>query len=265
MIPPTPPPLPPQRNKTMPDIIMEAPLITHAQQVKEQANRYEHLRSLADQQNRFRGWLDKFREPLARLEAINRIREELGTNGVPLRAVMPVDATREKLQAFLERFRTDPGVLIATQEVKDINDLLNRIKAHVTDRQEKTREDWRVFVKKLIPPIPSEVLDVLGRVPAFRSVVHDIQSALTDLERVAERLPQAREEILQVREKAEKIRNQWEDLGGEGIPEEVLTFLRAAGSMGAPLNSLTDTVRSWLQSNDLENSFAIRMRTTSLA
>jgi len=60
----------------------------------------------------------------------------------------------------------------------------------------------------------------------------------------------------------ERIRNAWTALGGEGLPEDVLIFLREAGAMEAPLHRLTGTVRQWLNQYNLETGFVITMRNT---
>ncbi|GIV03595.1 MAG: hypothetical protein KatS3mg015_2425 [Fimbriimonadales bacterium] len=238
-------------------------IVARARKVKEQARRYEDLRRLADQQREFKGWLEKFQERAVRLEAISRIREHLSGAGVRLQAVMPADELRKDLQAFLEEFQRDRSVLTRPERAQANKGLLERLKALADDHEAKTREDWREFVMSIKPAIPDEVLQVLGRIPAFRESVRFIRSTLDSIDRASLRLPQSQEEITRVRDEAEAVRRRWDELGGEGIPEEVLTFLRAAGAAGAPLQTLTDAVRTWLQANGLEGSFVITMRAIS--
>lgn len=247
---------------------MEAPSITpslliqRASFVKERAMRYEDLRRLADKRRQFEIQLDTFRIPTQTIELINQVRQQLAAEGIPLHPLVPTDALREDLQTFAEDFRNDPSVLIDPRHASRRKELLKRLESLVEDRTSKTATDWREYVLELIPPIHGDVLDVLSRVAAFRDAAATVRREINNLKASAEQLPSSTDEIKAVQLEAEHIRDAWTALGGEGLPDEVLAFLREAGATGAPLERLTSTVRKWLGQHNLEAGFVITMRST---
>src|SRR5260221_364228 len=50
----------------------------------------------------------------------------------------------------------------------------------------------------------------------------------------------------------------WRHLSGSGIPDEVIDFLRQAGTSGFSLAKLTPAIQAWLGERDLLGTFRIR-------
>lgn len=240
-------------------------LIDRASYVHDRAVRYEDLRRLATQQRDFESQLEKLRTPTQTLEGLNVVRRQLAAEGVPLQPLVFTSALREELTTFTEDFRKDRSVLIDPRHAPHRKALIKRLDALVEDRNSKTTADWHAYVLDLIPSIREDVLDVLGRVVDFRNTVTIIRNELRALKASAEQLPSSEDAIKAVRQGAERMSSAWTTLGGEGLPEEVLTFLREAGdkAQGAPLQRLTSTVREWLSRHNLEDGFVIRMRNTA--
>lgn len=130
--------------------------------------------------------------------------------------------------------------------------------AFCNELDSRIRQAWRSYTAQRMPSVDPEVLGVLGAIPAYAEPVRrlrDLDRHLTDLRQalpgpaVCQRFEAAVEESLRI----------WEDLRGGDFSPEILRFLRAASTGGAPLDLLTDSVRRWLASHELQSSFRITM------
>jgi hypothetical protein len=121
------------------------------------------------------------------------------------------------------------------------------------------RETWRAHIDSAIVPEQTELLDVMANVPDFADQVAAIRKLYADVARLRSILPESDQQVVLVAELAAKIDAAWKGLEGDGIPDAVLTFLRAASTDGATLDQLTPDVADWLTGRGLRQRVSIRL------
>lgn len=119
-------------------------------------------------------------------------------------------------------------------------------------------EAWQGYVEAMRLKLDAAILSVLSGVPNFRNAVASLQELDTRIEIHRGRVPRSDEDFDALQHDVEKMKRIWDELGGEGLPKEVLDFLRIAGnrSVGSPLE-LLDKIRPWLIERELEVSFRV--------
>jgi hypothetical protein len=138
---------------------------------------------------------------------------------------------------------------------------MDRLNGLVAAGEKALGDGWRTHVNGRADFVSGEVLDALGRVPAFRDAVGKVKQRHAAIETVASAAPDnpgaalADLEALIVEYKAA-----WAKLAADDLPQGVVAFIRRAASDGAGLELFTPAVRTWLQSRDLLSAFAIRLR-----
>lgn len=121
------------------------------------------------------------------------------------------------------------------------------------------RTAWVAHVDKTIPRDQPELLDILAHIQAFAPQVSTIRKLYLDAARLRGILPEDDTHVFHVRELAAKIAAAWHSLEGDGIPDVVLAFLKAAATDGATVDQLTPEVVSWLTERDLQQDVRIRL------
>lgn len=120
---------------------------------------------------------------------------------------------------------------------------------------------WSSYVDNLLPTIPAELLDVLGKIPAFQDGVRSINRTLEEARQNKSRLPVVEQEICVIKEKADTVHKAWKEMGTDDVPPAVLIFLRAAGGQGAGLTTFTPEIGAWLDEHKMSRFFSIRLKT----
>ena len=119
---------------------------------------------------------------------------------------------------------------------------------------------WLGWVQKNTPAIDHDVLQVLSTINALGTAVASIQAVLGVIHRLATILPQSVNEARQVVALCSQVNEAWHQLAGDGIAQEVLAFLRAAGgSVGATYDLLTPSILEWLDEHNLRHVLRIRL------
>jgi hypothetical protein len=117
---------------------------------------------------------------------------------------------------------------------------------------------WEGYVDTQRLKLDAAILNVLSAVPSFRNAVADLVELDGQIQTRRARLPRSEEDFAGLHHDVGEMRRIWDELGGEGLPKEVLNFLKIAGnrSIGAPLD-LLDKVHPWLKERGLEASFRV--------
>ncbi len=126
--------------------------------------------------------------------------------------------------------------------------------------QSALESGWREWAQRQVPPIDPVVLGILGAIPALQASVAEIDMLLKQAQALAKQLPAGVESVVQISKIADDIRKTSRELTGDGVPNEVLLFLRSACTAnGASYADLSTSVLEWLKVHGLEHSLRIRM------
>ncbi len=169
----------------------------------------------------------------------------------------------QKVESFLHfvnnsrtKFVESPEWIISSKEF-DGNILERSIKSITTELNELLSQAWKNYLVQKMPSTNQEVLNILVKIEAFRSTVQSIRDLSDRLQR--QKLPQTSEEFEYIEQLISQLRERWHSLSSDEVPETVLSFLKAAVDLGAPLDLLTPEVRYWLDSHDISESLRIRL------
>lgn len=120
---------------------------------------------------------------------------------------------------------------------------------------------WNDYTSKYSPQLDVASLDVLASIPTLKSIINSIRLLQVHIDTLRSSLPETHRDIQNFHDKIGELKAKWQDLTGEGIPESVITFLRACGGLGgANLDLLTEEVRNWLSERNIEESFRVVIR-----
>jgi hypothetical protein len=119
---------------------------------------------------------------------------------------------------------------------------------------------WSGWVQSKTPAIDHEVLRVLSTVSALSTTVTRIQAQLALIGRHEAVLPRDAGGVQYVKELCAQVNEAWHELAGDGIAEDVLGFLRTAGSsVGASFDALTPSIIKWLDEHNLRRVLRVRL------
>jgi len=192
-------------------------------------------------------WAAKLREQVQvyRLFLRNDISCEEESSGV--------SETVEKVRELRETYEASAEHIINT----NMRGLGKRIDAHCAGLDRRLENAWEQFLKVECPQSNEQLLDLLGKLPAFSKTVDKIRELYAEL-RHAQR-PTTQEDLNDVKDAVGALQNAWATLEANDVPEPVVVFLQHAGSRGAKLSLLTPEVRAWLKEHGVIDSFAVQL------
>lgn len=122
-------------------------------------------------------------------------------------------------------------------------------------------EAWKRYVDERGDLHSDDVLDALAALPQFRPSVMKIRQCRANIAALGASIPSdPSTAVVSLSALVDEHCTAWAELRADGIPDAVITFLRACAAEGAPLSGLTDEVRSWLESRNLLSAFRIKIR-----
>lgn len=171
-----------------------------------------------------------------------------------------IDNLNRRIVDLRDRYTFDKNVMLDPFPEEDVRWVFNQ---PLTQLPQKVKtallEAWENWAKKNIPEIDGDVLDILGGIVTLRESVIAVRSLKASAETICTSLPNG-DDVDQLKKLCEKISDAWHNLTGEGIPNDVLVFLRTAGSRdGARFDLLTTEVLDWLTIHGLRDSLRIKM------
>lgn len=137
--------------------------------------------------------------------------------------------------------------------------LSSKVEFITTRIEDELKIKWREYIEKGLPSINRELLNILEQIPSFRNKVLSIKKLNAEMIQYKEKLAANEMELLLVVKKKQQFLNEWNSLGAEDVPENVLAFLRVSATQGAALNLLTPDILTWLQRNKIQSFFKIRL------
>lgn len=234
-------------------------LLDRATGLADKIVRYQTLKSAAKQADMVRTRAEQV-GPVATLvtqagDALSRFEAA----GIPVEFV-PANAKElsEKAKTLREIASADPAM--AHLPFNFSHDFINRLKGIAAGVDAVLQERWRRFVSENSPSGSDEVLDALDKLPQLRAGVAQIRQCRQKINALASSPPSdPTRAVTQLAEIAAEHQAAWSALTTDNLPPAVILFLRACAGEGAPVASLTDEVRNWLEARNLLSSLRIRI------
>jgi len=204
----------------------------------------------------------QFSEPSRRLRELASCAEVLSGDGIRVEGLDRawLEQLRLRLTSLRDAFEESAPTILDPTPNEDARFLvfqpLDKLPAAV---EGALKASWNSWIVEQSPPITEDVLVVLIAVSALRDTVSQIQRLRNQVRQWANTLPASAAVVATVRATCEEIRRAWELLAGGDLPEEVVTFLRAAGRDGAPYTMLTPATEAWLRQNRLLDTLKVRL------
>lgn len=236
-------------------------MLSRAAQLQTSVEELGVLQGLRDQAQALRSRANQFAETHSRIQAAIGYCRILEDNGI---AKTFNAGTANALAAYAldlkTRVESDPAVILSPD--LDIGPKFIQPLKLLTDRLLKDAENqWSEWLEAQMPQIGSALLEILGRISDFKNAIAVVRAKQQQLGTIARTLPANPQDIATARAHAEELTVAWRELNAENLPQEILEFLRDAGThQGASLSKLTPAVRAYLEQHQLENSFTVRTR-----
>ena len=217
------------------------------------------LAAIADRAEAIRSRATQFESALDELRLSAGSARHLRDRGVAVECELKAAGVRHFLSQLLGEVNADPAAILAAKDIHP--KMLAPLAKIASILQEAADQAWRRHVRQQLPEVRGDLLDALTRVPALRSKVERFRVLRERALAGSERTPTTDAEFNAVELLVKHCNQAWRELDSEGIPKEVLIFLReAATPRGASLSKLTPTIVSWLEANNLAEAFGVRIR-----
>lgn len=178
------------------------------------------------------------------------------------RGLVTFDLTQkvDKLLEFItiaeENFQQNPEWILDNKNFKG-NIFISSLEGLTKTLTQQLLQAWKNYLTLRMPSTNQEMLNLLGRVDAFKSTVQKIRNLDALIPR--EEFPKSCEEFDNIDRLIDQLRESWDSLSSDEAPEAVLRFLRATASQGASLTLLTPEVQDWITRHGISDSLRIRL------
>jgi hypothetical protein len=235
------------------------------------AEEAKHLVVLIERMSQLKANVDQragFRTRQAELEEAAR---ELGKRVAAVRAfaargfgkpsiAVKANAFLNNIHTVASNFDQDPSWIIGFNN----KPFENALKGLNSDLDEYISIEWRAYTERS-RHANTQVLDVLGGIPAFSKTVQKVRVLTGRVEQGRRTKPTSEEDFKTFDTLVAQVDAAWNELGSDEVPPDVERFLRAAGGRdGALLDLLTTDVKEWLETRKIDNSFRIRMSSQNI-
>lgn len=156
----------------------------------------------------------------------------------------------------LEKFTESPDWIIDSQNFNG-NILDKSVKSVTNELEQQIGQAWKNYLLQRMPSTNQEMLNVLGRIEAFKPTVQRIRDLSEQIQN--KKIPQNSDDFEHTERLIDQLKEHWNSLSSDEVPETVLHFLKAAVGLGAALNLLTPEVRDWLERHNIADTLRIRL------
>lgn len=191
------------------------------------------------------------------LAGLADIADELGKRGAEdIGFKRSAQGLMAKTHQIAEVFHEDKNVIIAPESEPTFWKPLEAMPKKVCEALEK---EWESYVESKIPPSQAGILEILSKVRGFSDQAGTVRGLFAEIRAMGNSLPKEgdfeRLDALTVR-----VKQAWNDLHGDGMPSQVLDFLKKAHTSGFSLTDLNNDVLDWLKKKNLLGQYAIRSK-----
>ena len=172
-----------------------------------------------------------------------------------------IQSIHARITDLRSRYANDKNVIIDPFPGEDTRYIFTQPLAGLPANVDSALKNaWKVWAGNKLPKIDREVLEILANINSLKISVQNIKSLQIRADEICNRLPENEATVNELTQLCERIATTWHELTGDGIPPEVMSFLRAAGSYnGVGVEALTAEVFDWLRQHNLSKSLRIRM------
>lgn len=236
-------------------------LLERAAALASKVTEYEKIKAGAYEAEQLRTRATQFTNAAGKVEMAQTLLAQLNQAGVSV-VYTATDAAglMDKAGALRIAVATDPKVL--ADPPFDLRfGFVDRLAGLATAAEKASSMAWSQWVSQKSNLSSDDVLTALSALPQFRNSIATIKQCRTSITALAATVPSnVSAAMVQLDSLLTAHNSAWADLTAEGIPEGVLTFIRACAGEGAPLALLSDEVVDWLKQRSLTNAFRIKIR-----
>jgi len=176
-------------------------------------------------------------------------------------SVIAIGSWNFRFTELRKQYLTDPQSILNPTPGEDARAVfLNPLKQLPVKIRGLVAVEWSSWANREIPPINDELIGVLSGVASMKSKVGTLRVLKRSAIESASKLPNSELEIERFLGFVKSIRQTWDELAGDGIPKEVIEFLRSAGRPeGANISQLTPAIHKWFSKHHLDQSLRIRV------
>lgn len=238
-------------------------LLERAQSLSFEIRALDDLKKRAAQAGVFEKRANDLVGPANEIEKLTSAVEVIARHAIPVPLLDrgAIGALHNRITDLHARYAKDKNVMLVPFPEEDVRWQLNTPLAQLAPKVRTALIDaWGNWARAQVPQIDKTILDVLGGISALQEPVARVRNLTTQAHALCSALPGGDEEINRLKNFCHEIADAWRNLAGEGIPANVLIFLRASGSHdGATFDSLSAEVLAWLAEHGLRNALRIRI------
>jgi DNA repair ATPase RecN len=239
-------------------------LIQRNEQLIAQLHELERTKSLASQASHFEKRAQELGAAAQELVPISKIVVLLSeVTGIQFKSLSKcnLEDWDFRFTDLQKKYAANPETILDPTPGEDPRTvLLNPLRQLTSKIRTSLGEEWSTWSLQEIPAFNDELMNVLSTVASMKSKVEQLRSLKRSINETANNLPDTRLQIDSFLISIKSIRETLETLEGEGVPKEVVEFLRAAGRPnGASLAQLTPVIHKWFADQNLVQSLRVRV------
>lgn len=161
--------------------------------------------------------------------------------------------TNSKIKLYLEK----PDWVLDTTEFQSFQ---KTIKSSVELVKKRLLENWSQYIQSACPRIQQETLSIFSKISSFQRDIETMRRLMLHIDSISKQLPVSVSVTDQLKTSIDELHHLWAKFGQGNVPEDVLSFLKLAGSSnGAPIHLYTPSVFGWLEQHDILKYCTIRI------
>lgn len=205
--------------------------------------------------------LEERRKELAKvrddfISYIDKINIFLQSNVLRHKDLPTLNPLTDKVKLVLDAFLEDASKITKGRLYYDLSKRAENLGSKI----EKTLQSaWARFYKLHVIDIDNNLLNKFRESGQFQNEISNVNSLHSTLTILKNRPPYTIDGLEEFISSSEELRDEYNNIQGTDLPDDVAIFLRAASSpKGAGLELLTPSIRNWLESNKMFNKFRVR-------
>lgn len=135
----------------------------------------------------------------------------------------------------------------------------NNISTIYNETYQELYKKWQNFVNEKKTNVNSEQLNILIKIPELKVKVLELRRCLEKVNQLKESFPSKIDDFELIISISDEMSKLWSQLSSEKIPDEVLNFLKQAGSNeGIRLSEINSNILFWLTEHNLTQLCQVR-------